>query len=113
MSYKRVLPRDAYNEAKLLKCIGRLVLNLEATDFVGAYWSHGNPEEGFCIEQTVDGDIWVSNFYFSVDNEEVELYHPLNSKEAYPLQFCFQGHYGPVFEDDGTFSKDFWGAFND
>ncbi len=44
--YTRVIPRDLFNEAKLLKCIGRLVLLIHDGDHNNISFEHdGEPFE--------------------------------------------------------------------
>lgn len=85
MSYIRVLPRDAFNEAKLLKCVGKLTLLIEegvADDWTYEY--HGGP---FDVQQSpYDGSIAVTNISFFKDDIEIRLSAPLNCKNNWPLQ---------------------------
>lgn len=104
MTYQRVIPRDLFNEAKLLKCLGQLFLNLEGYN---AFLSHISDEQ-FEIEQREwDGGIYCSNLEFFVRGKEVALFTPLNSRGSYPLIFEDENTMGFVFNDDGSFSESF------
>ncbi len=60
MTYHRVLPRDAFNEAKLLKCIGKLTLLIED--------KYNTPKAASLIYAKSDPNIGqMPNFY--CDNE--------------------------------------------
>lgn len=85
MSYARVLPRDAFNEAKLLKCIGKLTLLIE--NCVAPSWAYEYDGEPFDIRQDPsDGSIYVSNVRFTFKGEPVTVSTPLNSRADWPLQ---------------------------
>lgn len=99
MSFTRVIPRDLFNEAKLLKCIGQLVLHVHEGQVSGLSFEHdGDP---FQIEQCeADGSLYVTNVRFAGDNgQEVNVGTVYNSKEPYPLYTAEDGI--PVFTDDG------------
>ena len=125
MSYDRVLPRDRFNEAKPLKCLGQLSLLTHDGRGIDPAWALDliqqdpvDSEEyaGFIIEQnTDDGSIYCANLVLLSRGQCIRLYSPLNSKRPYPLQFF--GHRrdgstyptvdGEVFDDDGTLSSEF------
>lgn len=113
MSYQRILPRDLFNESKLLKCLGFLVLEYENKMFpnnVHIYYD-GTP---FNIQQDYDGNIEVVNLSIEKNDEEIRLYHPLNDKRPYPLRAeFFAGLDVRVFDDDGLFTKKFEELINE
>jgi len=83
---------------------------LENRDYMANFLSEDYDGEPFDIRQTMDGDIYCVNYNIILkETEEVlELYSFLNSKEIYPLYFLdFSGDRRFVFDDDGTFSRDF------
>jgi hypothetical protein len=110
--YDRVLPRDLFNEADLLKCMGRLSILLGET-------------QGHCariVEETVsgfriaqdpsNGSIEVANLTFEVAGIRHRLVRPLNSREAWPLRVeavdpASDFESLAVFDDDGSLSDDF------
>lgn len=97
MSYLRVLPRDAFNEANLLKCVGKLTLLIE--DQMLPNWTYEFDNEAFAIEQDEsDGSISVANIRFFHVGEWVRIYTPMNCKRAWPA--CA---YGGSLEGDFIF----------
>jgi hypothetical protein len=106
-SYLRVIPRDLFNESKLLKCLGKISLYIH-DNLLAPYNASNeleNPEEGFIIEQSPDdGSIHCSNYIFMINGQPVSLYTPLNSRGNWPL---LTDNYINVFEDDGTLSDEF------
>lgn len=123
MSYQRVIPRDLFNEAKLLKCLGQLALHIhEGRDGSGyriprslvmeyspEHDMEGN-EVGFSIHQNPDcGSIYSNTVYLLYNGMDVELSSPLNSRETYPLCFSCEevNCVGRVFDESGNFSDDF------
>lgn len=105
MSYHRVVPRDLFNEASLLKCLGRLALMIEDQVVAGlGYEYDGTP---FQIEQNPsNGAIYCTNLQFFCDGEPMELIRPLNSREPYPLYWMIDDNAVPVFDDRGGFILD-------
>lgn len=103
MSYIRVLPRDAFNEAGLLKCIGKLTLLIE--DGMLPDWTYDYDGGPFEIEQNqADGSISVRNVTFTKGDSEIWLSTPLNSRRAWPLKAEGGGYDGDfVFDDSGKF----------
>lgn len=86
MSYKRVLPRDLFNEAKLLKCVGKLTLMIE--DGLLPDWHYHYDGDPFNIVQDPnDGSISVANISFWCKAKSLNMVHictPLNSKYNWP-----------------------------
>jgi hypothetical protein len=118
MTYQRVIPRDLFNEADLLKCYGRLWICLDnlrdhkAT--LGAFRNTYDPGdhtgEAFRIEQSQDdGSTTVANVPFAIDGRRLHLSRPLNSRDPWPLwiddeqaEICER-----VFTDEGELSPEF------
>lgn len=113
MSYTRVLPRDLFNEAKLLKCLGQLSLVLHDGVGVDPDWrlilTHDDGDgPGFNIRQrNDDGGLWCKNLYLMTGPHFITLYTAYNSKEPFPLYFELQNFDGAVFTDGGKFTSDF------
>ena len=113
MSYQRVIPRDFFNEAKLLKCMGVLQLYIDAN----------NTPEGITIEiketgapfiiekDETSGDIYITNYECKVNGNIVRFESNLNSKAEYPLSCYFQDSIFSVFTDLGDFDNEFIEAF--
>lgn len=114
MSYYRVIPRDLFNEAKLLKCLGQLALVIHDRVKVprGLSLHHFAEDEGFRIEQDENsGALYCTNLECSSCAGDVSLSLPYNSKDAYPLRFVRDEETeGRVFNEDGTLSDEFRAA---
>ena len=118
MTYQRVIPRDLFNESKLLKCLGKVVLwhangmlpDLDITFPWNSEFLQGGPFE---IEQDPSsGNLSCSNIAFvrKHDGEHLYLYTIYNSKESWPLYFAdeHEEFFGPVFAYGGEeISKEF------
>ncbi len=117
MTYRRVIPRDLFNEANLLKCLGRLWLCLDQVrDHSATLGTHNGYDPGdhdgepFAIVQNEDdGSISVANFPFTVRGTRFFLSRPLNSREPWPLwcgdesgEICLE-----VFNGAGDLSAEF------
>lgn len=105
MSRVRVIPRDLFNEANLLKCYGQMYLNLERLRLEDCLQHDGGRFR--ILESDDDGSLTVVNVRLVVTGREVRLSRPLNSRDAYPL------HAHPddvtelaVFTADGSFTPD-------
>lgn len=114
MSYIRVIPRDLFNESSLLKCIGRIYINLENTpDHKAELREAFEPGEAFNICQSQeDGSIYIANVHLYVRGRKVHVSRPLNSRDSWPLWAIIETDDGDedeieVFTDDGDFSPEF------
>ena len=111
MSYTRTVPRDLFNESKLLKCLGRLVLLKDGPprglpiefndDDVG--------DAGFKIAQNPNtGGLYCANLHFFLRGKMLELEVAYNAKtDPYPLRYEYCGDGGCVFNDDGSLDAEF------
>ncbi len=94
----RTIPRDFFNEAKLLKCLGRFHLQIENNprikfDFDG---------EAFEIKQNEsDGSLYCANYHIFIDGVFVDLFTPYNSKENWPLIIRIHDSEFYVFDENG------------
>lgn len=117
MTYHRVIPRDLFNEANLLKCMGRLWILLDQRRDLpcqlGAEKNETDPGdhtgESFDIQQNEDGALCVVNLPFRIRGNRFTLSRPLNSREPWPLyceslcgEVCLS-----VFDDQGNLSSEF------
>lgn len=118
MSYYRVIPRDLFNESKLLKCLGQLSLVLH--DCEGQFLGHTltlvkSEPAGFIIEQDPSsGDLYCVNLKLVFHGHEIKLRSSLNSRSrAYPLNYLdWDGGEDFVFDDNGQLSKEFTAWLN-
>ena len=111
--YARVIPRDLFNEASLLKCLGKLALILMDRPSSAEFEEDELKADGFRIVQSEgDGAIEVENLPFLIAGHRYRLYRPLNSREPWPL-WCespFSDHDGDdceVFDAEGNISPVF------
>lgn len=108
MSYYRVIPRDLFNESKLLKCLGRLALlihdGMVPHDLTV---SHNGPDAFVAYQRTQDGGLWCPAITFRLKEQELNLYSAYNSKAPYPLLCETEEDTVFVFEDDGELTTEF------
>ena len=112
MTYTRVIPRDLFNDANLLKCYGRLWICLEnrfgpfvrMDDLAG----FGRFE---IVQRPEDGWTYLDNLPITIRGEAYRLVRPLNSREPWPLWAERIGDPDfeavAVFDDAGNLSEDF------
>jgi len=111
MTYQRVLPRDLFNEAKLLKCLGVLVLKIE--DGLLPELEYELVGDRFRIEQSqADGSLSVFNLVFTTTTKggrRIDFCTPYNSRANYPLEFLAEGDddTDTVFDEDGYLTDAF------
>lgn len=85
MSYIRVIPRDLFNEANLLKCLGALYIALETAGDHAAGFGVEAVERFDIVQNPNDGSIYVENLPFSIGGRFCHLSRPLNSRSPFPL----------------------------
>lgn len=110
MSYQRVIPRDLFNEASLLKCLGRLWIVLDNLHEVNhkAKLKQKDDFADFCTQQDPsDGSIFSENVKFYICGKFRHLYRPLNSRDAWPLWLNLDGREIEVFDDAGNPTNEF------
>ena len=105
-NYTRVAPRDFFNEAKLLKCLGQLTLAMldrKTPCKIGMIEDSGP----FEIALMDDGHLTVINREFNIKNVIVIMKTTYNSKANYPLLVEHEYCEYTVFDEDGEFSEEF------
>jgi hypothetical protein len=109
--YVRVLPRDLFNEASLLKLYGRLWIALdEMRDHVAAFVEE-DVDEFDVSQDEASGAITIANITFTVAGVPHRLERPLNSRAAWPL-WVEASEADPdfdpvrVFDDEGALSAE-------
>lgn len=105
-NYQRVIPRDLFNESKLLKCIGRLVLLIH-DNLAPQFLTFDYDGEPFIIGLTYCGHLKVKNINFSYDNFELEFKTVYNSKADYPFYCDYDNCEYLVFDENGNFDEEF------
>lgn len=102
MTYMRVIPRDLFNEANLLKCYGQMWLNLERLGMQDCLSYEGG---AFQVAQNQDwGSLTLENVRLVVRDEICGLERPLNARSAYPLYLTTDNDEIQVFNEDGSFT---------
>jgi len=112
MLYNRVIPTDFFNESKLLKCLGQLVLKIDENRTLRnkiEVPEYG--EEPFEIHLNKSLNVLHClnyNFIEKVTDIPLSFMTPYNSKGNYPLEFMIEhGDIMEVFNDDGSLSNEF------
>jgi hypothetical protein len=110
MGYQRVIPRDLFNEASLLKCVGRLSLLIHNRSAPpNLRLEHFGTSAGFQIYQDPDdGSIAISNISLFRNNKGgFDLWRPLNSRDPWPLYVDYKDNEARVFDHEGNLSPEF------
>jgi len=98
-SYKPTSPRDLFNQAKLLKCLGQLALFIvdeKYPELVGGLIV--DPKYGYKVKQDVSsGDISVTNLKMFCGGKRLRLFCSLNNRSPWPLE-CYDCESGVCFE---------------
>lgn len=108
--YIRVIPRDFFNEAKLLKCMGQLslaILDCKVPQGIELrIEENGDPFE---IRLSDDGNLHVANYETFVNGRVTTFYTHYNSKLNYPF-YCINPESSnevKVFDEDGKWTEEF------
>ena len=112
-TYQRVLPRDLFNEAKLLKCLGRLTLLIHDNNETVRGINFGHDGEDFRIVLTEDGHLMVSNLEFYHDADLLIFKTAYNSRGNWPLLMEFENCEYCVFDEDGNIDSELVEFLND
>ena len=106
-TYERVIPRDLFNEAKLLMCLGKMSLLIH--NQLCPMKVQLLPERFIIRKDDSDGSIFCTNpLFFFLNGQECNLSCPLNSRESFPLVFYDDEHgVVGVFDDKGNISAEF------
>lgn len=117
MSYYRVLPRDLFNEAKLLKGLGRIICDIHDEKLGGLAFEHYYPNEGFVVEQDRStGNLMVTNLTIWSKHPDIDDATPVyiecryNAKDDHwPIVFYTgeDDEQHAVFDEDGDYSDEF------
>ena len=119
-NYQRVIPRDLFNESKLLKCMGRLVLLIHDNNIPEGFElsltkskrgvesrNHGDSSKPFKIGLLQDGSLTITNLQIFVNGVPCIFKTTYNSKSNFPLYLEYELTDYPVFNDKGEFDEEF------
>jgi hypothetical protein len=106
-TYERVYPRDLFNEACLLKCLGRLTL-LILDGKLDLPMPENIPVE---IDLDQDNSRLYSNLeFYTKSGDPLYFCTPYNSRDHYPLLCVSEDdEVYSVFEDSGELHQEFLG----
>ncbi len=107
MAYVRVIPRDLFNEADLLKCLGRVWILLDKMHHHDAHFDDGDGDPFMITQDESDGSISVSSLPFHINGNRWCLRRPLNARAPWPLYANRHDDEVAVFTEDGVFTGDF------
>ena len=106
-NYKRELPRDAFNESKLLSGLGHFVVAFEHNTNI-VMWFNGKSFN--ILQEESSGDIYVDNFYFKIKSTGYlyNLFSGLNNKSKFTVFIKLKSDDEVrVFDEDGAVTKEF------
>lgn len=104
-TYLRVIPRDLFNEASLLKCLGRFWIETERYQPRKVTIEHdGEPFDVWQDEN--DGTLSVTNISITINGVTCYLCRPLNSREPWPLYLDTEEDRIAVFTNDGELTRE-------
>lgn len=105
-NYCRVIPRDFFNEAKLLKCMGQLALKIldRQTPCEISIKESGKPFEVALLDE---GSLTVINYPVTVKGIILTFKTTYNSKGAFPFYCEYDYTDYTVFDDNGNFDDEF------
>jgi len=109
INYQRVIPRDFFNESKLLKCLGQLSLLIHdnKAPVEMKLYTLNEDTEPFKIGLNFDGSLELQNWYLEIKGIPYIVSSTYNSKSPYPLFVLRDAVEYEIFNDDGTFSDEF------
>jgi hypothetical protein len=107
--HQRVIPRDFFNESKLLKCMGQLAVRiLDGRIPEGITIEVEEAGEAFDIQLSNEfGCLFVANYPVTVNGEEYFFGTLYNSKDAYPMICYVEYDEILVFDEQGNFTAEF------
>jgi hypothetical protein len=83
VDYRRVIPRDLFNEASLMKCLGNLHIKTGQWHPKVLMLHHSNAFN--IMQDESDGSIYSGCISVFINNVTYDHWRPLNSREAWPL----------------------------
>ena len=104
-NYTRVVPRDLFNESKLLKCLGRV--SLFCLDYKTPFKVVHDGKPFSICQNPDDGSIYCENFNLYLEGEHLHLLTPLNSRDDWPLMATYKGDEYYMFNQFGHIMPNF------
>lgn len=104
-TYLRVIPRDLFNEASLLKCLGRFWIETERYQPRTVTIEHDNGPFDVQLNED-DGSLSVANIAIVIHGKRYRHFRPINSREPWPLYLECGEDEIEVFTDDGNLSTE-------
>lgn len=108
--YERVIPRDLFNEGKLLKCVGRLALLIHERNTpvdIQILEDVGYMDQGFRIGLWEDGYLSIYNMQIRIKDIPHTFRTVYNSKANYPLYAFRDNTETLVFDEAGNWDQEF------
>lgn len=106
-NYNRVIPRDLFNEAKLLKCIGLLVLKIHDGLAPEGLTVYEHDDAPFRIALMDEGALTITSIVFTIGEDTLTFKTTYNSKASYPLRCEYENGEQLVFDEQGNFTNEF------
>lgn len=103
MNYTRVIPRDFFNESKLLCCLGKLSLHISDRETGNLKLIEEFDNEPFQIDLSDNGELYVLNYSVFLNKDQIELYIPINSRDKYPLKGIWRDKEYQMLDEEGNF----------
>lgn len=106
LNYTRVIPRDLFNEAKLLKCLGVLTLLIHDNQAPKGLKVE-QIDNDFKIGLTDDGSLKTNSLQFTYKNQILDFQTTYNSKSNFPFYCVFDYCEYLVFNENGDLDPEF------
>ena len=107
-----VLPRDLFNTAKLLKCLGRLSLHILDGVIPGMKLERRKSDQHPFICSDCTGALYCMSLELTYRGKLFMLSTPVNAQGRYPLECHTNETSYPVFRENGMLSEEFATNFN-
>jgi len=109
MNYLRVIPRDFFNESKLLKGLGRLsLLELNGNRYNIKIRLERDEQSPFTIKQNpFTGNLYDASTLVYINDKIVSVSQQYNCKASYGLIWENNDSSDFVFKDNGEFTEEF------
>lgn len=108
MSHARVIPRDFFNESKLLKMLGKFEIAVRFSGEANLPIETIHDGEPFDIRQDPSsGQLFCSNYRASLNGYDINLFIPYNAKSEWCLFAMYRGSEYWIFDDNGKWMPNF------